>query len=296
MQYQSKTDCTGTCETALDIPYDSFKKYTYMNKITYKSRIFWIITSIVLLVMAASCSNKELMYNDEPGIYINKETFSGRRDSMSYSFAEKADDLDLDTIYIPVKISGFPKSVKRKVPLVIDDSRTTAKAGVHYQLIETWIDADSIVSTVPLIVKRAPDLKNIQVNIYLEIRQSEDFPYLIDKTKTNNTYNGEPSVVFLPGYLIKLNDQLLKPDTWDASGSWFKYFFGNYSDVKWKFILDVTGRTVWGPRARDGADAPTGVEMYTYYAKLLKALYEYEKENGTPMLDELGNPVVLPII
>jgi hypothetical protein len=261
-------------------------KTTFHN---HKTQFFLLLA---LLIMA-SCKKDELMYEDQPGIYIDKEKFIGVRDSISYSFAEKASSLMLDTIYIPVKISGNMFATDRAVPLKVDAARTTAIAGTHYQILETKIKANEITARVPILIKRTADLKTNQVRLYVKIETSAEFPLNIINTKTNNTFNGEPTSTYTQGYLIKFSDQLLKPDTWDASGSWFKLFFGNYSAVKYKFIIDVTGRTVWGPRARDGAEAPTSTQMYIYYGKLLSALYEYEKVNG-PMMDETGNPVTFP--
>lgn len=246
-----------------------------------------------MLFILVSCKKETLMYEDKPGIYIDKEKFIGVRDSTNYSFAEKANTLMLDTIYIPVKISGNTSASDRIVPLKVDESKTTAIAGTHYQILETKIKANEITARVPILIKRTTDLKTTQVRLYVKTQTSAEFPLNIINTKTNSTFNGEPTSTYTPGYLIKFSDQLLKPDTWDASGSWFKFYFGNYSAVKYKFIIEVTGRTVWGPRARDGADAPTSTQMYIYYAKLVSALYEYEKVNG-PMIDETGNPVTFP--
>ncbi|MNR67539.1 hypothetical protein D3C85_1916000 [compost metagenome] len=63
--------------------------------------------------------------------------------------------------------------------------------------------------------------------------------------------------------------------------------------MKFKFIIDVTGRSVWPPYARYGENAPTGSQMDIYYSKMVTALYEYEVKNG-PMLDENGNQVTFP--
>ncbi|SMD10395.1 DUF4843 domain-containing protein [Pedobacter nyackensis] len=249
--------------------------------------------SLILLLIMASCKKEELMYEDKAGIYIDKEKFVGVRDSTSYSFAEKANTVMLDTIYIPVKISGNMSPVDRIVPLKVDENLTTALAGTHYQILETKIKANEITGRVPILIKRTADLKAKQVRLYVKIATSAEFPLQIMNTKTNNTFNGEPVGTYVPGYLIKLSDQLLKPDTWDASGSWFKLFFGTYSATKYKFIIDITGRVVWGPRARDSAESPTAAQMYIYLAKLVSALYEYEKVNG-PMIDETGNQVTFP--
>ncbi|TKC06640.1 DUF4843 domain-containing protein [Pedobacter polaris] len=262
-----------------------------MKTIFHNHRIKFL--SLIALLIMATCKKDELKYEDKPGIYIDKEKFVGVRDSTSYSFAEKANTLMLDTIYIPVKISGNMSTVDRAVPLKADESLTTAISGTHYQVLETKIKANEIIARVPILIKRTTDLKTKQVRLFLKIETSAEFPLKIINTKTNSTFNGEPSNTYTPGYLIKFSDQLLKPDTWDASGSWFKFFFGVYSAVKYKFVIDVTGRTVWGPRARDGAEAPTSTQMYIYYAKLVSALYEYEKLNG-PMIDETGNQVTFP--
>ncbi|MNK04880.1 hypothetical protein D3C87_227530 [compost metagenome] len=261
-------------------------------KTTFHIHNIQFLFLIILLIMA-SCKREELMYEDKAGIYIDKEKFVGVKDSTSYSFAEKANALMLDTIYIPVKISGNMSAADRTVPLTVDESLTTALSGTHYQILETKIKANEITGRVPILIKRTADLKVKQVRLYLKIVTSAEFPLQIMNTKTNNTFNGEPAGTYGPGYLIKLSDQLLKPDTWDASGSWFKLFFGTYSATKYRFIIDVTGRIVWGPRARDGAESPTLEQMYTYLAKLVSALYEYEKVNG-PMIDETGNQVTFP--
>ncbi|SHE64721.1 DUF4843 domain-containing protein [Pedobacter caeni] len=254
-----------------------------------------LLLSALIAALISSCKTDELKYEDEPGIYIDKEKFIGIRDSATFSFAEKTSTLLLDTIYIPVKISGRASAKDRPVPLKTDPLLTTASAGIHYEIPETKIMANQITARVPVIVKRAADLKTKQLRIYLKMETNAEFPFLIGNTKTNSTFSGEPSSIYTSGYLIKLNDQLLKPDTWDVSGSWFRFFFGTYSAVKYKFIMDVTGRMVWGPGARFGADSPTSAQMYAYYAKLQNAMYEYEKANG-PMIDETGNQVTFPKI
>jgi hypothetical protein len=262
-----------------------------MKTIIKSHKINHLMCLVTLVIGITSCS-KELVYKNMPGIYIDKEKLTAR-DSTAYSFAEKSAALMLDTIYIPIKISGEMSNTDRAVPLQANAAKTNAIAGTHYQILSSVVKANELTARVAVLVKRTPDLKTRQLRIFLEIVPSADFPLTITNTKTNSTYNGEPSASYNPGYLIKLTDQLLKPDTWDGSGSWFKYYFGAYSAVKFKFIIEVTGRIVWGDRARYGPDAPTDTEMQIYYTKLITALYEYEKING-PMIDETGNQVTFP--
>lgn len=264
-----------------------------MKTIIKSHKINCLLCLATLAVAITSCS-KELVYKNMPGIYIDKEKLTAR-DSTAYSFAEKSESLMLDTIYIPVKISGEVSNTDRNVPLQANAAKTNAIAGTHYQILTTVIKANELTARVAVLLKRTPDLKSKQLRIYLETAPNTDFPLTITSTKTNSTFSGEASSTYSPGYLIKLTDQILKPDTWDGSGSWFRYYFGTYSAVKFKFIIEVTGRTVWGDRARYGPDAPTSAQLQIYYTKLITALYEYEKING-PMIDETGNQVTFPKI
>ena len=266
-----------------------------MKTIIDNNKIHYFLYLIILSGIGIISCNKDLVYEDKPGIYIDKEKMISSRDSIAYSFAEKADTRMLDTIYIPVKISGEISNTDRNVPLAANAAKTTAIAGTHYQILGSKVKANELTAIASIQIKRTADLKSKQLRIYLEIVPNPDFPLVIAKTKTNNTYNGEPSSTYNPGYLIKLTDQLLKPDTWDGSGSWFKYYFGTYSAVKFKFIIDITGRTIWGDRARYGPDAPTSAQLKVYYTKLVTALYEYEQAHG-PMIDETGNQVTFPKI
>lgn len=247
----------------------------------------------LIFIHLVSCKEEELRYKDDAGIYIDKAIISGIRDSMGYTFAEKANTLMIDTFYIPVKISGNIASFERSIPLKVVPNLTTAIEGTHFRILDTKVKANEIDARVPIVLYRTADLKTQQVRLFVRIEKSPDFPLLITKTKTVGTLTGEPNTVFVPGYLIKITDQLIKPDTWDANGSWFLFYFGTYSARKYKFIIDVTGRTVWGPRARDGEDAPKSSELRVYNAQLQTALFEHEKING-PLLDETGNQVIFP--
>lgn len=251
------------------------------------------ILILCLLLSLISCKKKDLLYQDLPAIYINKELMTGSRDSISYSFAEKESNRLLDTIFIPVRISGAPASGNRLVPLAANPGNSTAIPEQHYTIINTSVNGGEYTARVPVVVRRTADLKSRQVRIYLRIEPNNEFPLLISNTKTPNTTNGNPLNIYTNVFLIKLSDQILKPDTWDLSGSWFKYFFGAYSAVKYKFIIEVTGRSVWPPYARYGENAPTSDQMTIYYSKMVTALYEYEKKNG-PMLDENGSQVTFP--
>jgi hypothetical protein len=85
--------------------------------------------------------------------------------------------------------------------------------------------------------------------------------------------------------LVKINDFLTKPSNWD---SWLVYFFGDYSQRKYRFIIEVTGRGDF-PSGGGAGSLPYG-QFVAYQQLMVQALNEYEAEHGH-MLDENGDIV-----
>jgi hypothetical protein len=244
-------------------------------------RYFGLFISIALLTCCAKDTPR--FADGEAGVYINKGIMASYKDSITYSFAVKPDALMQDTVFLPVRISGLAVKRDRQVPMVAVKDSTTAIAGEHYELPACLIRTDSFNTQYAVIVKRRPDLKGKEVRLLLQISTSTDFPLNI--TRLADGYN--------PFYLVRLNDKLTKPDKWESPGSWLQTFFGNYSETKFKFIIQVTGKSNWPPRGRDGAGAPVLNDMYNYSSMLHEALRIYEAANG-PMIDEKGDRVVFP--
>ncbi|ASZ13854.1 DUF4843 domain-containing protein [Chitinophaga pendula] len=238
---------------------------------------------IMGLLCMGSCVKDTPRFANEAGVYINKESMDSYKDSITYSFAVKPDTLQQDTIYLPIRITGLPTKNDRPIPMTIVKDSTSATQAQHYELPVCLIKADSFIARFAIIVKRRPDLKDREVRLMLQVTPSQDFPLNITRLATGAN----------PYYLIRLNDKLTKPDKWESAGSWLQTFFGNYSETKFKFIIQVTGRSNWPPRGRDGAGAPILNDMHNYSSMVHEALRLYEAANG-PMIDENGNRVVFP--
>ena len=115
--------------------------------------------------------------------------------------------------------------------------------------------------------------------LVLEIRASPDFqPGISDAKVTSLTQPGATL-----RYLIRFNDYLTKPDNWDTH---LKSYFGAYSQVKYAFIIEATGVSVFniGP---GGLPVSAG---FFYRQVCRKGLAQYEATNG-PLIDEFGNRV-----
>lgn len=238
---------------------------------------------LILLITLGSCVKDTPRFANDAGVYINKESMDSYKDSITYSFAVKPDALMQDTVFLPIRITGLPAKNDRRIPLTAVKDSTTAVEGQHYELPVCLIKADSFTARFAVVIKRRPELKDREVRLLLQVAPNQDFPLSITRLAAGAN----------PYYLVRLNDKLTKPDKWESPGSWLQTFFGNYSETKFKFIIQATGRSNWPPRGRDGIGAPKLNDMYNYSSMVHEALRLYEAANG-PMIDENGNRVVFP--
>lgn len=227
----------------------------------------------VLFMSGVSCKKSNPTSYDQPAmIYVYKDGFNTNRDSITYSFAVKNDALLVDTVKIPVRIMGKASSSSREVKLAPVAALSNAVEGTNYSLLPYVIPAGAYTAELPVVVKRTTDIKNKELRLVLEIKESKDF--ITGATATANSA--------IPGadsrYLVKINDFITKPSYWD---SFTIFYFGTFSAVKYKFMIQTVGSADFKSPEMNGSQA-------TYLNLLCKnALTAYEAING-PLLDEFG--------
>lgn len=241
-----------------------------------KSSLKYICGLLITVSFLPACKKSDPMSFDAPDmVYIYKSPNSLNKDSIVYSFAIKPDSVMEDTIYIPVRIIGLAASKDREVILSAVPDSSTAVAGTDYQLLPYHIPAGAYTANLPVVIKRSAIMKTKGVAVLLNIMPSSDFLPGVPNSPGGGKIAGGTT-----RYLIRINDYLTKPDNWD---SWLVYFFGNYSAVKYKFMIDTIGMSVIP------SDLPYGI--FAVYNSLCKQkLADYEAENG-PLIDENGNVV-----
>ena len=103
---------------------------------------------IFLSVFLGGCEKDEPMgYRGRPGVYFNGKEFS-------YTFAENPWK-DVDTVLLPILLTGDLEDYDRKVKVVVVADSTTA-TGDMYELLEGTISAGSESGFVPVVVNRYP--------------------------------------------------------------------------------------------------------------------------------------------
>jgi hypothetical protein len=243
-----------------------------------------LLFAVAVVVLAAGCKKSELtQYEQADMIYIYKDAFNTKNDSATYSFAIKDNILQVDTVKVPVRIMGVAKNTAREVKLGIIATGTTAIEGTHYEFLPYTIPAGAYSADLPVVIKRTTALKTQEFRLQLQILESKDFKPGVPHSQVSGNFAGASLQ-----YLIKINDFLTKPSNWDSR---LATFFGSYSQVKYKFVIEVTGLFEFS-YGFQGATIAYG-EMLYYQALCKRKLEEYVAVNG-PLMDEFGAPVVFP--
>lgn len=250
---------------------------------TMAKNILYLLIPVLFGCQLIACKKSELTSYTQPDmIYFYKDYYNTDRDSIVYSFAIKPDALTVDTVKIPLRIMGVATSRDRNVNIQIVADSSTALAE-QYLVLPTIVKAGEYTANVPLLVKRAPALKTSDVRILLEVGSSDDFlPGVYNSVASASRGGGS---VRFP---VRINDFLTKPSNWD---SFIASYFGAYSQVKYKLVIDVAGRTQF---LISGDDAVTTSQMTYFKIKCRNYLADLNTASGTKLKDETGAEITFP--
>ena len=111
------------------------------------------IKTIAMTALAAvammSCSETDYMTFDTAnnGVYFTKDT-------LTYSFSVTPIEVKTYLYKVPFRIMGPTSKEPRTVKFAIDPTKTTAKAGVQYNIGEAVVQPDSINGYIPVEILR----------------------------------------------------------------------------------------------------------------------------------------------
>jgi hypothetical protein len=232
----------------------------------------YIVLALFLSVLSLhGCKEKRLMFEEAPAIYFTK--FIVDPDSVNYSFGIRPAEITMDTVYLTMRIMGNSTPSDREIKLDVLQG-STAKAGYHYIMGPLVMPANTFQTRIPVYLFRKPGMKDSIISLNLRVADSKDF---------KQGYGDIAYVKTKLEYKINIDDQILKPANWDSS---LARSFGTFSVVKFRLLIEATGRKIWTGLIGDG-------ERANYVTEVKFALYNYEKLHGT-LLDENGIPVTFP--
>lgn len=248
-------------------------------------RISCLLLSIT--VFFTSCKENDLLFFDEQdnALQLWFGSSSSIQDSITYNYAYSL--TDRDSVLFNVRLMGYPTN-----------------QDIPFELEAVEGDLLTVKYHLPKYVLKAGQTE-IKVPIYFDKLANEDSfkdkaGRIVFRLKSNNlVMEGSQEMSKLT---ISLRNSIAKPDNWDEAPLYYRalsYYFGSYSDTKYRFVMQVMGLTYFtiyvSSNSITEAD-PYGVstsEMANYIKECKIALEQHNLEFG-PLLDENKLPVVFP--
>lgn len=230
-----------------------------------KKYIYIALTLSLSLILLTGCENDGFYYQDEARVRLEAPyIWALDTDSLEFSFVTTPASVSEFELPITIYLMGKVVDYDRTIALTVDESRTTAE-NKHYAFPDQVVlPSNSNKVTFPLTLKRTVDLQEDGVRLFLKIIESSDF---------------KTGVVEKDHLLVKWNDILSRPSNWESLSE----FFGTFSLVKYRFMLNTTGVTGFD------TDKMSWAQLTNYKIILITALNEYNAANpNNPLKDEYG--------
>lgn len=224
-----------------------------------------IFAAAALLFAVVACENEPYRWEgDAYARLVGPENWTLKTDSMIFSFSSMGSDVEDFAVKAEIKLIGVAADHDRDIILEVAPE-STAEEGMYSFQDTVILPAGEVVAPCDIILHRVEPL--------------QDSTY---RLKINITDKGTigTGVKEWNQLIIIFSDMLAKPSNWDEMLS---PFFGEYSEVKHRFIIDVTGYAEFTYGETGGM---SWGQMYNFQLKLVKALEEYNATHTTPLTDE----------
>ncbi len=256
------------------------------------TRLTCLGLGLVAVLMLSSCEKEYNLYDGAEYLQFGPEqkriynaNYNLADTVKTYTFVYENSEVMQDTIYFDLYALGGPKDHDRPFVLsqVLVKGEENAEAGVHYydfndpEVAELYsVKAGVSHYALPIVLKRDTSLRSRTVVLKLKLESNEYF---------------ETGDVDLLWRKVYFTDELIRPNLWTAS--YEKTFFGKYSWVKHRFMIDQTGQH-WDDEFFTSIMVDYGLVQY-WAAKVKAAVLEYNTAHpDAPLRDEDGELIVVP--
>ena len=239
-----------------------------------------------------------LFDSDEAGVYFcyrSSWVSNGTEyyaDSIAYSFGRAEKEATEHTIEIPVVVMGKVVDYPRPVRVTIDNARTTATAGVHYQ-----VDLQAVVippgagsTTVPVRFFRVPEMLEREFRVALALEENEHFRLHIREQKNTNLYTAAGERVSATRMLMVASELYTEPFYWrifctERNG----WYFGPWSAAKYTLVNSIAGWTDADWATAGSTASPVQLGRFGYIALLVQKHLQALADAGTPAREADGS-------
>nr|WP_162988810.1 DUF4843 domain-containing protein [Pedobacter schmidteae] len=242
---------------------------------------------LILLTGLFACKKEEVkVYHGGDRVQFTRLSTKPYSGDLFYSFGTKGKKM-IDTMFIPVDITGRVANFDREINIEIISGETTAVQGTDFDFGKKVIPAGKSKGFVELILKRTKKLETEISVVSFRIATSAEFMLGIEKQLKSK---------------VSFYDYLVKPVSWDFMN------FGTYSVTKHKFVLYHLGFPEIN-RAASGVaeDIPNYIFAGSKFPLFLVQLRSLLSDLNAgvlkpdpndpfiyPLKDENGLPVVFP--
>lgn len=245
-----------------------------------------LLIIFMLCLMFAACKKDELaQYTEKSRVYL-----SLRRDSLYSKFplstagniqidyAPQKSTKQKDTLRLRIQVSGSAANSDRAFVFERNTSIGTAKEGVDFDLLDKnfVMPAGKFNTVVRVVVYRNANMAKQPVSFAYNLKANENFELGPDRDTLN--FTSISAVMNMVAIKVTAKDIVVKPANWET---FIKTYFGVYSEVKYRFVIDVLGLTAI-------PSTTTASRMNTYRNNLRTALTKYNAEHPEKLKDENG--------
>lgn len=249
-----------------------------------------ILTILICCGGFVACKKEELKtYTEKARIYLDlsKATIYTPRPGSTagnivVNFGTKLGSVVTDTITLRLTVTGHASDKERTFTFSRNQAAGDAKEGTDFEILNKTfvIAAGKYDSTIKVVLKRTLEMRlhdavfgyGLKANDNFELGLENDTLAFVTSTSQN---------IRLSGLKFTVRDVVTKPANWD---SFIKTYFGTYSDVKYRFVIDVL-------KVFQIASSTSKRTMDTHKSKLVAALNTYNATHPEPLKDENGQLV-----
>lgn len=246
-----------------------------------------IILSVCLIF--AACQKQDLQqYTEKPRVYLSlsKSTFyapfpNSIATNVRIDYAPQKSSKVTDTLKLNVQISGPAATVDRTFALERNGNEGNAVEGVDYDVLDKGflIPAGLYSTIVRVVIRRNANMAKQAVNFSYALKENENFE--LGPQSDTARFSSNSGIVSITRLKVTATDVLNKPDNWDSFI--FKYF-GVYSNVKHRFIVDVLAKVSFPSTTSAGV-------MNRNKTTLTNALKQYNETHPEKLKDENGTEI-----
>lgn len=223
-----------------------------------------LIYTMLVMFITISCKKEKIdLYSSDNYIsFLNTQN-----DTIVLSFFLMGNLSEVD-YPIEVRYTGIPKEEETFFKVKMDENSSSYLEDMVSFNEENAFRSMLAVDTFYVNFKNYDILKEETKIVTLYLENNDDF-ILGDEEYRKITF--------------KINDNVAKPDWWDSKVD--KYFLGEYSELKFRKLMEFVEPDL----------SFVDMNMIRSWAIDFKIVLDQKREEGTPIMEADGNPMIVPV-